>query len=142
MQQYGEEYNIIDDYQLQGELGRTHVIETQVLYETDDQWSDCVDLMGYRVVGLLVPELDAGATTFQLWVSDLDDTDYAQGASHQMIDPSDGSAATIDLGATPGDPPQAVGADALKEVDAFRWVKIYLSRSQTADRTFQWVVKG
>ena len=33
-------------------------------------------------------------------------------------------------------------ADALKELDAFRWVKIYLSRSQTADRTFQWVVKG
>ena len=143
MDQETHDYVYPDDFQLPGEAGRTHVIEFDLLYETDDQWSECVDLAGYRVVGLFFPDtLDAGATTFGIYVCPIADIDYAIGASGPIIVPTTGAALAIDLGATPGDPPQAVGAEALAELSAFRWVKIYLSRVQTADRTFYWVVKG
>lgn len=141
MQQSGRDYQPEEDFELNGTHGKTHVIESQVLYETDDQWSDCVDLRGYRVVGLIIPAaLDAGATTFQLWVSDVEDVPYAVGAACPIINTATGAALDITLGATPG--VQAIGAGDLLGVEAFRWVKIYLSASQTGDRTFQWIVKG
>jgi len=143
MDQETHDYVYPDDFQLPGEAGRTHVIEFDLLYETDDQWSECVDLAGYRVVGLIIPDaLDAGATTFGIWVCQVDDTDYAIGNSGAIIVPTTGAALAITLGATPGNPPQAIGAEAFAELSAFRWVKLYLDRSQTADRTFYWVVKG
>ena len=141
MDQETHDYVYPDDFQLPGEAGRTHIIESYVLPAEDDQWSDCVDLAGYRVVGLIIPALlDAGATTFQLWVSAIHDTDYAVGNSSPIVNTGTGVAIDITLGATPG--VQAIGVNDLLGVEAFRWVKIYLSRSQTADRAFQWIVKG
>lgn len=141
MDQTEHDYTPYEDYQLHGEAGRTHVIESHVLVAEDDQWSDCVDLAGYRVVGLIIPNaLEAGATTFQLWVCDVHDTDYAVGNSSPIINTGTGAPVDITLGATPGT--QAIGAEDLLGIGAFRWVKIYLSTSQTADRLFQWIVKG
>lgn len=139
MDQTQPEYVYPDDYQLFGHVGRTHVIESQIIPAEDDQWSDCVDLAGYRAFGLLIPALEAGTTSLTFWVTDEDCTDYAIAGSLQLTDAAQNA---IDINVTAGPGDIALSSDELSCLAGYRFVKLYVDASQTATRTFHWILKG
>ena len=128
MQQYGEQYDIVDDYELQGMLRRTHRIEDCTILDTETD-SDAVDLRGYGMIGLIVPTITSANLTFEV--------SETEGGTYRAVTNADGTVFTLTT--TTGD--MAISADDLAPLCAYRWVKIISSEAQGADRVFHFVVK-
>jgi len=96
----------------------------------DDDLSTEVDLGGYALMGLIIPTIDSANLTFE--VSD------ATGGTFSTLKDKGGTAVTV----TAGTGGFAVSADDLAPLAAYRYVKVATSATQTADRTFKFILKG
>lgn len=128
MQQYGEQYKVITDYELQGMLRRTHRIEDCTILNTQTD-SDAVDLRGYGMVGLIIPTITTANLTFQM--------SETRTGTYRTLYNQDGTVFTI----TAATGNRAISADDLAPLCAYRWVKIISSEAQGGDRVFHFIVK-
>jgi len=131
MQQSGQDYWVPVDMELTGTRQGTHRDSCQILYETDDENSNAVDLRGYGLLGLIVPALDQ-ASDIQFAVAD------SEAGTYRTLCTAGGVAVTIALAGGAA----AISTVALAPLAAYRWVKIHTTVEQTADRTFLWMLKG
>jgi len=131
MLQHGQDYWVPDNMELSGYRQATHRDSCNLLHEVDDEETDAVDLRGYGLLGLIVPAVEQ-ASNLQFTVSDTEDGDYLD------LSNADGTAYTIVL---PGGV-AAISTVALAPLAAYRWVKIFTTVKQTADREFLWMLKG
>lgn len=131
MLQYQHEYKRPRDYELQGTMRKTHVESCAITVSADNDDSAVVDLRGYGLIGLIVPELDQGSN-LEFYVSE------TEGGTYRQLTRINGMAVTILL---PGGM-SAVATDALSSLAAYRWVKIHTTEVQTLDRTFIWILKA
>lgn len=121
-----------DDYELRGMARRTHRIEDCIItVSVDNDDSNAVDLRGYGLLGLIVPELEQ-ASNLQFYVSE------TEAGTYRQLTGGNGVAITITLAGVVA----AISTDALAPLGAYRWVKIHTTETQSADRTFIWILKG
>ena len=131
MQQSGQDYWVPVNMELSGYRQATHRDSCEILYEVDDDESDAVDLRGYGLLGLIVPDVEQ-ASNLQFTVSD------TEAGTYLPLSNADGTAYTITL-------PGAVAAIStmdLTPLAAYRWVKVFMTVKQTANREFLWMLKG
>ena len=107
-----------------------------VLYDTvdcviasGDTASAVVDIGNKTICGLLIPTLDSGSLTFQV-------SEKADGTFYTLKDKTPASHTIV---ATTG--LFAVASDDLTELAGYRFIKIISAATQTAARTFIWVLK-
>ena len=129
MQQYGEDYDRVDDYELPGTMRKTHRIEDCTILDTETD-SDGVDLRGYGLIGLIIPTITNSALTFEV--------SETEGGTYRQVQTNALAAFTIAAGT--GD--IAISADSMAPLCAYRWVKIISAEAQGADRVFHFLVKG
>jgi len=130
MLQWQHEYWRPRDYELQGTIRKTHVVPCIITISEDDDDSAAVDLRGYGLVGLIVPTIDAADLTFYM--------SETEAGTYRLLTDGAGAAVTMTTGAGA----LALDTTALAGLSAYRWVKIHTSEVQTADRTFNFILKG
>ena len=128
MQQSGQDYWVPTNMELTGFRRATHR-DTVTILDTETT-SEAVDLRGYGLLGLILPDLTAGNLTFE--ASDIETGPYV--AVHDDL----GAAVAIMAGA--GD--MAIDTEALAPLAGYRWIKIVSAAPQGADREIIWVLKG
>jgi len=128
MQQSGQDYWVPTNMELTGFRRATHR-DTVTILDTETT-SEAVDLRGYGLLGLILPDLTAGNLTFE--ASDIEAGPYV--AVHDDL----GAPVAIVAGA--GD--VAIDTEALAPLAGYRWVKIVSAAAQGADREIIWILKG
>jgi len=129
MQQHGQEYKRPRDYHLQGTMRKTHRIEDATI-EIQETISNAVDLRGYGLIGLVLPDLTNCNLSFQ--VSNIEAGTYVPLCNAGGI--------TISLVVGAGD--RVLATDDLGALAAYRWVKVVASETQGAERILHFIVKG
>jgi len=94
-----------------------------------DTESAVADIGNKTICGLLIPTLDSGNLTFQV-------SEKADGTFRTV---KDKTAAAHTVAAGTGD--LALASDDLTELAGYRFIKIISAATQTAARTFIWVLK-
>lgn len=102
----------------------------EAVIASGDTESAIADLANYAIAGLLIPTVDSGNLTFKVC-----DT---PGGTFQLLE----SASAAAIAVTAGTGNFALGADDLTDLAPYRFVKIVSAVTQTAARTFKWVLKG
>lgn len=102
----------------------------EVITATGDTTSAMADLGNRAIVGLVLPALDTGNITFLVAAQPTD----------TFVALKDKAAATHTITATTG--AFAVSCDDLTEIAGYRYVKVVSAATQTAPRTFKFVMKG
>jgi hypothetical protein len=129
MQQYGQDYKRVRDFELPGIMRKTHRIEDCTI-EAQGQTSDAVDLRGYGLIGLILPALTACNLTFTV--------SETEAGTYRTVYDDLGAAFTVTAGA--GN--RAISTDDLAPISAYRWVRVVSSESQGAERILHFIVKG
>lgn len=102
----------------------------EAITATGDTESAMADLGNRAIVGLVLPTLDTGNITFKVAAQPAD--------TFVLLKAKD--ATTHSITATTG--AFAVSCDDLTEIAGYRYVKVVSAATQTAPRTFKFVMKG
>lgn len=129
MQQYNDDYQQTEDFELNGMHRKTHRIENATI-TAQGTTSNVVDLRGYGLIGLILPALTAANLTFLV--------SEAEGGTYRVLNDAAAAAVTITAGA--GD--RAIATDGLVPLSAYRWVKVVSSEAQEAERILHFIVKA
>jgi len=129
MQQHGQEYTRPRDYHLQGTIRKTHRIEDATI-GIQETLSGAVDLRGYGLIGLALPDLDNCSLGFQ--VSDIEAGTYVPLCN----------AGGVPVAVIVGTGDRVIATEDLGMLAAYRWVKVEASKAQNAIRTLHFIVKG
>lgn len=128
MEQVEAQYQPYDDFELRGFARRTHRIEDCTI---QNGWaiSDAVDLRGYGMIGLIIPDLTSADLTFQV--------SETEAGVYRTVYNADGTIFTL----TTLTGNRAISADDLAPLCAYRWLRIISSEVQGAERIFHFIVK-
>jgi len=130
MQQYGRDYQPVEDFELNGIHRKTHRIEDAIIPEDPGTTSNAVDLRGYGLIGLILPTLTNCNLTFEV--------SETEGGTYRALNDNLGAAVTI----TAATGNRAIAADDLNPLSAYRWVKLVSNPVQAAARTCHFIVKA
>lgn len=129
MQQYNDDYQQTEDFELNGIHRKTHRIE-DVIIAAQGTLSNAVDLRGYGLIGLILPTITSANLTFRV--------SETEGGTYRTLNDATGAAVTIT--ASTGN--RAIATDGLFPLCAYRWVKVVSSEAQEAERTLHFIVKA
>lgn len=104
-------------------------IAATITIATDNDLSSEADFGGSAVVGLIVPTLDTSTLTFRVAAA-------SGGAAFPLVNELGG---TISIAAGVGS--AAISGTPLLPLSPYRFVSIATSGTQSANRTFTWVLK-